>query len=135
MSETSERLPGQAPPGQVIPTLPIHPPVFPPPVTFDFSVPSLTVKNPRALFTDTDFATIAAVTLAADGTQIAKYGPMSKYLGDLGKGRSVDPGMSLTAIDVPDGGSVALTFVVVNRGLGPVIAKRWTLWMRSAELL
>lgn len=115
MSETSERLPGQAPPARVTPIPPIHPPVFPP-VTFDFLVPSLTVKNPRALFTDTDFATIAAATLAPDGTQIAKYGPTSKYLGDLGKGRSVDPGMSLTGIDVPDGGSVALTFVVVNRG-------------------
>jgi PASTA domain len=85
-------------------------------VTFDFSVPSLTVKNPRSLFTDTDFATIAAATLAPDGTQIATYGPTSKHLGDLGKGRSVDPGMSLRNIDVPDGGSVALAFVVVNRG-------------------
>lgn len=117
MSETPGRLPGQAPPAESTPRLPtIHPPVFPPPVTFDFSVPSLTVKNPRAPFTDTDFATIAAATLAPDGTQIAKYGPTSKYLGDLGKGRSLDPGMSLTGIDVPDGGTVALTFVVVNRG-------------------
>jgi len=85
-------------------------------VTFEFSVPSLTVKNPRAPENDTDFATIAAVVLAPDGTQIAKYGPTSAYLGNLGKGQTIDPGMSLTGIDVPDGGSVALTFVVVNRG-------------------
>jgi hypothetical protein len=104
------------PPGRVIPSPPIHPPVFPAPVTFDFSVTSMTVKNPRSLFTDTDFATIAATTLAPDGTQLIKYGPTSKYLGDLGKNRSIDPGMSLTGIDVPDGGSVALAFVVVNRG-------------------
>lgn len=85
-------------------------------MTFDISVPSLTVKNPRAPFTDTDAATIAAAVLAPDGTQIATYGPTSKYLGDLGKGKTIDPGMSLTGIDVPDGGSVAFTFVVVNRG-------------------
>jgi PASTA domain len=116
MSETPERLPGQPPPWQVTPIPPIHPPVFPPPVTFDFSVPSITVNNPRSLETDTDFATIAIATLAPDGTEIAKYGPTSKYLGNLGKGQTIDPGMSLTGIEVPDGGSVAFTFVVVNRG-------------------
>ncbi len=116
MSETPVRLPGQAPPGQVSPGLLTHPPVFPPPVTFEFSVPSLTVKNPRALLTDTDFATIAATVLAPDGTQIATYGPMSKYLGGLGKGTTLNPYMSLMGIDVPDGGSVAFTFVVINHG-------------------
>ena len=117
MSETSEQLAGKLPPGRPILKPPLKPPLVPPPpVTFDFSVPSLTVKNPRALETDTDFATIAAAVLAPDGTQIAKYGPTSAFLGNLGKGRTIDPGMSLTGIDVPDGGSVALTFVVVNRG-------------------
>jgi PASTA domain len=116
MSETIKRLPGQAPPGQVGPGLPFHPPVFPSPVTFEFSVPSLTVKNPRALFTDTDFATIAVAVLAPDGTQIAAYGPTSKYLGDLGKGTTLNPYMSLMGIDVPDGGWAAFTFVVINHG-------------------
>jgi PASTA domain len=117
MSETAEQLAGKLPPGRPILKPPLKPPLVPPPpVTFDFSVPSLTVKNPRALETDTDFATIAAAVLAPDGTQIAKYGPTSAFLGNLGKGRTIDPGMSLTGIDVPDGGSVALTFVVVNRG-------------------
>jgi hypothetical protein len=117
MSETSEQLAGKPPPGRPILKPPLKPPLVPPPpVTFEFSVPSLTVKNPRAPENDTDFATIAAVVLAPDGTQIAKYGPTSAYLGNLGKGQTIDPGMSLTGIDVPDGGSVALTFVVVNRG-------------------
>jgi hypothetical protein len=117
MSETSEQLAGKPPPGRPILKPPLKPPLVPPPpVTFEFSVPSLTVKNPRAPENDTDFATIAAVVLAPDGTQIAKYGPTSAYLGNLGKGQTIDPGMSLTGIAVPDGGSVALTFVVVNRG-------------------
>jgi uncharacterized membrane protein len=127
MSETPETLPVQvtpivpihppvAPPGQVIPTPPIHPPVFPPPVTFEFSVPSLTVNNTRALITDTDFATIAVAVLAPDGTQIATYGPTSKYLGDLGNGTTLNPYMSLMGIDVPDGGWAAFTFVVINHG-------------------
>jgi hypothetical protein len=115
MSMTPEKLPGHLPPGLTITKQPITS-LLPPPLTFDFSVPSLTVKNPRSLENDTDFATIAAAVLAPDGTQIAKYGPTSKYLGHLGKGRTIDPGMALTGIDVPDGGSVLLTFVVVNRG-------------------
>lgn len=95
---------------------PIDPPPSTPPVTFDFLVSSLTVKNPRALETDTDYATIAAATLAPDGTQVGSYRPTSQYLGDLGKGKSIDRGMSLAAMDVPDGGFLALSFVVVNRG-------------------
>lgn len=114
MSGTHQRIPGRVPTG-VAARPPIDPPVTPP-VTFDFSVRSMTVKDPRSLENDTDFATIAATTLAPDGTQITKYGPTSKYLGDLGKGQTVDPGMSLTGIDVPDGGSVTLAFVVLNRG-------------------
>jgi len=58
----------------------------------------------------------AAATLAPDGTQVGSYRPTSQYLGDLGKGKSIDRGMSLAAMDVPDGGFLALSFVVVNRG-------------------
>ncbi len=91
-------------------------PIPPPRVTFDFSVPLVTVKNPRSPKSDTDFATLAITTLAPDGTEITKYGPTSKSLGDLGKSRSVHPGLPLTGVDVPDGGSVAFAFVVLNKG-------------------
>jgi PASTA domain len=93
--------------------LELHPP---PRVTFDFSVALMTVKNPRSPETDTDFATLAITTLAPDGTEITKYGPTSKSLGDLGKGKKINPGMSLKGIDVPDGGSVAFAFLVMNKG-------------------
>ncbi|HEY3959668.1 MAG TPA: PASTA domain-containing protein [Solirubrobacteraceae bacterium] len=96
-----------------IENLDLHPP---PRVTFDFSVALMTINNPRSPETDTDFATLAITTLAPDGTEITKYGPTSKSLGDLGKGEEVNPGMSLKGIDVPDGGSVAFAFVVLNKG-------------------
>jgi hypothetical protein len=125
MSDRPESLPDEARPGLGTASS-IHPPggpgpVEPPPtvaapVTFDFSVPLITVNNPRSLLKDTDFATMAATALAPDGTAITKYGPISKSLGDLGEGARTDPAMSLTGIEVPEGGSLACTFVVVNRG-------------------
>jgi hypothetical protein len=98
---------------------PGRPPVDPPPPpapTFDFTVSSLTVKNPRSLSSDTDFATLAINVLAADSTVVTQYGPVVQSLGDLGKGQSIQPNMSLTGIAVPDGGSIAVSFVVVNKG-------------------
>jgi hypothetical protein len=73
MSETSEQLAGKPPPGRPILKPPLKPPLVPPPpVTFEFSVPSLTVKNPRAPENDTDFATIAAVVLVAHRYRCAR---------------------------------------------------------------
>jgi hypothetical protein len=93
---------------------PLEPPLEP--ATFDFTVSSLTVKNPRSLFDDTDFANLAISVLAADNTVIKQYGPIAQSLGNLGKGLSINPKMSLTGIAVPDGGSIAISYVVVNKG-------------------
>jgi PASTA domain-containing protein len=95
--------------------LPFDPPPAPP-ATFDFSVSSMTVKNPRSLFNDTDFATLAINVLAADNTVLKQYGPTVKSLGNLGKGAMSHPGMALTGLTIPDGGSIAIAFVVVNKG-------------------
>jgi hypothetical protein len=105
-------------PGGPLPIKGGGPPVTPPPApgTFIFSVSSMTVKNPRSLFNDTDYATLAINALAADGTVIQQYGPVAQSLGNLGKGRTIDLGMSIPAITVPDGGSLAIAFVVVNKG-------------------
>jgi PASTA domain len=84
--------------------------------TFDFTVSSLMVKNPRSLFNDSDYATLAINVLAADNTVIQQYGPVARSLGNLGKGAAIDPKMSLTGIPVPDGGSLAVSFVIVNKG-------------------
>jgi len=94
--------------------LPLDPP--PAPATFDFTVSSMTVKNPRSLLSDSDYATLAINVLAADGTVLKQYGPVAQSLGDLGKGLTISPKMSLTGLVVPDGGSMVATFVVVNKG-------------------
>lgn len=62
----------------------------PEPATFDFTVSSLTVKNPRSLEEDSDFATLAINVLAADNTVIKQYGPIAQSLGGLGKGLSIN---------------------------------------------
>ena len=92
------------------------PPPPPPPVTFDLIISSMTVKNPRSLFNDTDYATLAINVLAADNTVIKQYGPVVRSLGNLGKGASIDPGMSITGMLIPEGGSLAVSFLVVNKG-------------------
>jgi hypothetical protein len=96
----------------------LRPPIDPPPAptTFDFAVSSMTVKNPRSLFNDSDYASLAINVLAADGTVLKQYGPVVKSLGDLGKGRTLNPEMAITGLAVPDGGSIAVAFVVVNKG-------------------
>jgi hypothetical protein len=99
--------------------LPVDPPVDPPPptpTTFDFTVSSLTVKNPRALYEDSDYATLAINVLAADNTVLQQYGPVTKNLGGLGKGLSINPNMSLTGMTVPDGGTLSVAFIVLNKG-------------------
>jgi hypothetical protein len=90
----------------------------PPPVppTFDFTVSSIKAKKPRSTFNDTDYATLSINALAADNTVITQYGPITRSLGDLGDDASVDPDMSLTGLAVPEGGSLAVSFVVVNKG-------------------
>jgi hypothetical protein len=84
--------------------------------SFDFTVSALIVKNPRSLFNDSDYATLAINVLAADNTVIQQFGPVVRSLGNLGKGAVTDPQMSLTGMSVPDGGSLAISFVIVNKG-------------------
>jgi len=97
------------------PTVP--PPAPPPPAaTFNFSVSSIDVVKPRSLIADTVSATLSINALAADGTLIKQYGPVTRSLGNHGDNSSFDPGMSLTGIAVPAGGSLAVSFVVVNKG-------------------
>jgi hypothetical protein len=95
--------------------LSVNPPP-PEPATFDFTVSSLTVKNPRSLWEDTDYATLAISVLTADNTIIEQYGPISQSFGGLGKNLTINPNMSLTGIAVPDGGLIAISFIVVNKG-------------------
>ena len=86
-------------------------------MNYDFGVPSLVINNQRALIHDSDYASLGIVTLAPDGTQLKTYGPVSKFLGDHGKG-AVTVGLGFTDIDVPDGGSMGVVFTVINKGHG-----------------
>jgi hypothetical protein len=70
--------------------LSVNPPP-PEPATFDFTVSSLTVKNPRSLWEDTDYATLAISVLTADNTIIEQYGPISQSFGGLGKNLTINP--------------------------------------------
>src|ERR1700733_15296899 len=81
---------------------PLEPPLET--ATFDFTVSSLMVKNGPALYDDTDFANLAIAILAPDNTVIKQSGPIAPLLGNLGKGLSINPKMSLTGIAVPHGG-------------------------------
>ena len=56
--------------------------------------------------------------LASDNTVIQQYGTVAQSLGDLGKGLSINPKMSITGIVVPDGGSITVSFLVVIRARG-----------------
>ena len=104
----------QREPGVGIVRLPGGPP--PPPATFDFAIASMTVKNPRSLLDDTDYATLSINVLAADGTVLKQYGPVSDQLGNLSKGQTINPSIALTGLAIPDGGSIAVAFVVLNKG-------------------
>lgn len=107
------------PPGLTAPGGPT-PPTPPAPVTFDFVVSSMNVITARSggplMRGDTDSATLAINALAADNTVITQYGPITRKLGDFGNNSSTDPQMSLTGLAVPEGGSLAVSFVVVNKG-------------------
>lgn len=104
-------------PRQVVDAPPIDPP---PPATYDFVVPLMNVTKARSggwlQSGDTDYATLAINALAADNTVITQYGPITRKLGDFGNNSSTDPQMSLTNMAVPVGGSLAVSFVVVNKG-------------------
>ena len=104
-TSTAIRAPGEPPPA---------PP--PPSPTFNFSVSLIDVIKPRSLFADTDSATLTINALTADGTLIQQYGPVTRSLGNHGDNSSFDPQMSLTNLSVPEGGSLAVSFVVVNKG-------------------
>jgi hypothetical protein len=96
---------------------PIDPP---PPATYDFVVSSMNVTKARSggwlQSGDTDYATLTISALAADNTVITQYEPITQKLGDFGNNSSTDPQMSLTDLAVPEGGSLAVSFVVVNKG-------------------
>ncbi len=84
---------------------------------YNFVVPSLVINKVRSTFTDTDYASLSITTLAPDGTTVGNYGPISLSLGDLGEGHNpVGMNMALTDIDVPDGGSMGIVFIVMNKG-------------------
>ncbi len=96
---------------------PIDPPA---PATYDFVVSSMSVIQARSgglvQSGDTDYATLAINALAADNTVITQYGPITRKLGDFGNNSSTEPQMSLTDLAVPEGGSLAVSFIVVNKG-------------------
>src|SRR5271156_5843056 len=109
---------GDAAPGHVV-NAPPPPPLAP--ATFDFRVSSINVTQARSggplQKGDTDYATLAINALAADGTIITQYGPITRKLGDqVGNNSVIDPQMSLTGLAVPEGGSLAVSFVVLNKG-------------------
>ena len=86
---------------------------------YDFIVPSLFIAHRRSsgVFSesDTDYATLGIAAIAADGTIVGTYGPITRSLGDLGGG-PVPLGMGFTHIDVPDRGSMGVVFTVMNKG-------------------
>jgi PASTA domain len=85
--------------------------------TFDFFVSSMNViKSRTGHGQDTDYATLLINALAADNTVITRYPPITRSLGNIGGNSTIDPWMSLTGIAVPEGGSLAVSFVVVNKG-------------------
>jgi hypothetical protein len=84
-------------------------------VTYSFWVPEFVIHNTRALIDDTDFATLGAVVTAADGTQLAQYGPTTVSLGDVDNGTHA-LNMHIAGISVPEGGSVAVAFTILNKG-------------------
>ena len=89
----------------------------PPPATFDFFVSSINVIKSRSGHgQDTDYATLLINALAADNTVITRYPPITRSLGNIGGNSTINPWMSLTGIAVPEGGSLAVSFVVVNKG-------------------
>jgi hypothetical protein len=84
-------------------------------VTYSFWVPEFVIHNTRSLIDDTDFATLGAVVTAADGTQVAQYGPTTVSLGDVDNGTHA-LNMHIAGIPVPEGGSVAVAFTILNKG-------------------
>jgi hypothetical protein len=89
----------------------------PPPATFDFFVSSMNViKSRTGHGQDTDYATLSINALAADNTVITRYPPITRSLGNIGGNSTINPQMSLTGLAVPEGGSLAVSFVVVNNG-------------------
>jgi hypothetical protein len=107
---------GRTPTGQGAPQgAPISPPA-PPPPPFSFTVSSIDVIKPRSLFNDTDSAVLTINAMAADNSLVKQYGPITRSLGNHGDNSTFDPQMSLTGIVLPEGGSLAVSFVVVNKG-------------------
>jgi hypothetical protein len=84
-------------------------------VTYSIWVPEFVINTTRARFNDTDFATLGAVVTAADGTQLAQYGPTTVSLGDVGDGTHI-LNMHVAGISVPEGGTVAVAFTILNKG-------------------
>jgi hypothetical protein len=105
-------------PGKVIEPVRVLGPLWPLPstgVTYSFWVPQFVIHTTRALRRDTDFATLGAAVTAADGTTVAQYGPATLSLGDLGDGTHA-LNMHIAGISVPEGGSMAVAFTILNHG-------------------
>jgi hypothetical protein len=121
MHEEQRRQAMSSGPEQVIEHFPFHPvsiigpvPAQPPTgVTYSFWVPGFVIRTTRALFNDTDFATLGVAVTAADGTQVAQYGPTTVSLGDLGDG-TYPLNMHVAGVSVPEGGSMAVAFTILN---------------------
>ena len=98
----------------------------PPAGKYDFVVPSFTITTMRSGFlgekveSDTDYASLAIVAMAADGTTLQTYGPITQSLGNLGNG-SHGLGMALRGIDIPDGGTMGIVFTIANKGSSSAI--------------
>jgi PASTA domain len=91
----------------------------PAPAMYDFVVPSFRITTTRSLENDTDFASLAIAALAADGTTLQTYGPVTQSLGDLGNGtHGLD--LALRGIEVPGGGSLGIVFTIANKGSSSV---------------
>lgn len=82
---------------------------------YNFTVPSMWIQGTRAPIHDSDYASLGIATVAPDGTIIDTYDPITRELGSLESGL-VDLNMELTDIDVPDDGSMAVVFTVMNKG-------------------
>ncbi len=83
---------------------------------YAFTFSEIDVKVPRSRSADTDYATLGIAVVDAQGTQVAMHGPITKTLGDLGGGSTAAVNLGFQDMDVPDGGSLAVAAMVINKG-------------------
>lgn len=91
--------------------------------TYKFTIPSFHIRQVRSAHTDTLFASTSLKVMNASGGLHRDWGANGVSLGDRKAGGGVDLNMFWENVDVPDptpenpdGGSIAWTFLLANKG-------------------